>query len=446
MARIYPFRAFRYQTEKAGAPLKHLVTQPYDKITPAMQERYYQLGPYNLIPLEKGKPEPGDNGENVYTRAARWLDATIRAGALAREAQPAVYPYFQEYTAPGTKERRTRKGFIALGQIEDYSAGVIHRHEQTLSGPKADRLELLRHTRAHTGQLFMIYTDPAREVDKLLEAVARKQPPQTVEDEYGDVHRLWAATDADTVGRIREWMTPKKLIIADGHHRYETAMAYRDECRQRSGRSDPEAAHERVMMTFVNMDQPGLTILPTHRVVANLASFSFAAFREKAAAHFDWYAYPAGGADKDGARRRLLQDLAERGAERPSFGVAAAGETAYYLFLLKVNADLGRLLPEVSPRQRGLDLVVLHRLLLERCLGLTEESIRKESNLRYLRGAEEATASVENGEAQVAFLVNPIRVEQVREVAFAGEVLPQKSTDFYPKLLSGITIYRLDEP
>src|SRR3989304_4124049 len=162
MARIYPFRAFRYQTERAGAPLKHLVTQPYDKITPAMQERYYQLGPYNLIPLEKGKPEPGDNGENVYTRAARWLEETIRAGALAREAQPALYPYFQEYAVPGTKERRTRKGFIALGQIEDYAAGVIHRHEQTLSGPKADRLELLRHTRTHTGQLFMIYTDPPR--------------------------------------------------------------------------------------------------------------------------------------------------------------------------------------------------------------------------------------------------------------------------------------------
>ena len=446
MARIYPFRAFRYQTERAGAPLKNLVTQPYDKITPAMQERYYQLGPYNLIPLEKGKPEPGDNGENVYTRAARWLEETIRAGALAREAQPALYPYFQEYAVPGTKERRTRKGFIALGQIEDYAAGVIHRHEQTLSGPKADRLELLRHTRTHTGQLFMIYTDPARAIDKALEAAARKQPPQTVEDEYGAVHRLWAVTDPETIGRVQQLMAPKKLIIADGHHRYETAMAYRDECRQKTGATDPEAAHERVMMTFVNMDQPGVTILPTHRVVANLPDFSFAAFREKAAPYFDWYAYPAAGQDKDAARRRLLQDLAERGAERPSFGVCAAGEAVYYLFLLKANADLARLLPEVSPRQRGLDLVVLHRLLLERCLGLTEESVRKETNLRYLRGAEEAAGSVDSGHAQVAFLVNPIRVEQVREVAFAGEVLPQKSTDFYPKLLSGITIYRLDEP
>src|SRR3990172_5245584 len=356
MARIYPFRAFRYQTEKAGTSLQHLVTQPYDKITPAMQERYYGLGPYNLVPLEKGKPQPGDNGENVYTRAARWLEETIRAGALGREAQPALYPYFQEYTAPGTKERRTRKGFIALGQIEDYAAGVIHRHEQTLSGPQADRLELLRRTRAHTGQLFMIYTDPVGEVDRVLEAAARQLPPQTVEDEYRAVHRLWAVTHPHTLP-------------------------------------------------------------PPHRVVANPPIFRSAAFREKAAPYFDWYASPAGGDDKDAARRRLLQDLTERGAERPSFGVFAAGESAYYLFLLKVNADLARLLPEVSPRQRGLDLVVLHRLLLERCLGLTEESIRKESNLRYLRGAEEATGSVESGDpsgglgtrAQVALLVNPIR-------------------------------------
>ncbi|MBI4467241.1 MAG: DUF1015 domain-containing protein, partial [Acidobacteria bacterium] len=238
MARIYPFRAFRYQVERAGTKLENLITQPYDKITPAMQERYYQLGPHNLIRLEKGKAEPGDNGgQNVYTRAAGWLEETLRAGVLAPEAQPAIYPYFQEYTLPGRKDRRVRKGFIALGQIEDYATGVVHRHEQTLSGPKADRLELLRHTRAHSGQLFMIYTDPAGEVDRLLEAVTRKQAPQTVEDEYGAVHRLWTVTEPAPIARIQELLGPKKLIIADGHHRYETALAYRDECRQRTGRS-----------------------------------------------------------------------------------------------------------------------------------------------------------------------------------------------------------------
>ncbi|MBI2956227.1 MAG: DUF1015 domain-containing protein [Acidobacteria bacterium] len=451
MAEIFPFRAFRYNVERAGRPLEKLITQPYDKITPAMQERYYSYGPYNLIHLEKGKPEPDDDGENVYTRAAGWLEEMIRAGVLRQEEQPALYPYFQEYTVPGTGEQRTRKGFIALGRVVDYEAGVVHRHEQTLSGPKKDRLELLRHTRAHTGQLFMIYSDPAGQVDKLLDQVARKQKPQEVTDEYGAVHRLWAVTDPAMIERFQKLMADKKLVIADGHHRYETALAYRNECRARlrqgSGGQAPgidlEAPHEKVMMTFVNMNQPGVTILPTHRVVGNLGGFRFEAFREKVSKYFDWYAYPLG-EKREQAAARLLRDLAERGAERMSFGVSAAGEPALYLFLLRVDADLNKLLAAVSPRQRRLDLVVLHRLLLERCLGLDEESVRQEKNLRYLREWEEAVGLVERGEAQVAFLVNPIRVEQVGEVAFAGEVLPQKSTDFYPKLLSGVTIYRLD--
>jgi uncharacterized protein (DUF1015 family) len=444
MANIYPFRAFRYHAEKAGTQLDHLVTQPYDKIDAKLQEKYYGLSPYNLVRLIRGKAEPGDNGQNVYTRAAAWLEEWAKKGVLAQEAQPALYPYFQEYTVPGTAERRLRKGFIALGRIEDYAAGIVHRHEMTLTGPKKDRLELLRHTRTHFGQIFMIYSDPKGEVDQLLDQVAAAGAPQEVTDDYGDRHRLWAVTDGATIKKFQELMAEKKLIIADGHHRYETAMAYRDECRPKTGKSDPEAPHEKVMMTFINMDGPGVTILPTHRVVANLPGFNFEAFREKASAYFDWYAYPR--AEGKGGAARLLRDLAERGAERTSFGVCAAGEPALYLFLLKINVDLAKELPGVSPRQQKLDLVVLHKLLLDRCLGLTEESVRQEKNLHYLRHAEEAVAMVEKGETPVAFLVNPIRVGQVREVAFSGETLPQKSTDFYPKLLSGMTIYRLDNP
>ncbi|MCI0403531.1 MAG: DUF1015 domain-containing protein [Acidobacteria bacterium] len=439
MASIYPFRALRFRPEKAGAPLESLITQPYDKITPEMQERYYGLSPHNLIRLELGRREPSTETHNVYIRAARWLEETIQAGVLGPDPEPGVYAYFQEYAAPGSKERRTRKAFIALGKIEDYEAGVVHRHEQTLSGPKADRMELLRHTRAHTGQLFMIYSDPQKEMDKLLGEVARKDKPQELTDEYGAVHRLWRVSDAATVARFQKGMADKKLIIADGHHRYETALAYRNECRQKTGTANPEAPHERVMMTFVHTEQPGVTVLPTHRVVSNLAGFSFGAFRDKAAEFFDWYAYPG-----DDAAAKLQRDLAERGAERASFGVAATGEAALYLFLLKVSADLAKLLPQVSARQRQLDLVVLHKLLLERCLGIDEEAVRAGRHLRYLRAAEEAVDLARRGEAQVAFLVNPVRPEQVCEIALAGEVLPQKSTDFYPKLLSGITIYHLD--
>ncbi|MGH9777509.1 MAG: DUF1015 domain-containing protein [Candidatus Acidiferrales bacterium] len=439
MATIYPFRALRFRPDKAGAPLESLITQPYDKITPEMQERYYSLSPRNLIRLELGKREPATETDNVYTRAARWLEDAIQSGVLAADPEPGIYVYFQEYAVPGTKERRTRKGFIALGKVEDYEAGVVHRHERTLSGPKADRLELLRHTRAHTGQLFMIYSDAQKEMSRLLEEVARKEKPQEITDEYGAVHRLWRVSEAATVERFQKGMADKKLIIADGHHRYETALAYRNECRQKTGTANPEAPHEKVMMTFVHTEQPGVTVLPTHRVVSNLASFDFGVFRDKADEFFDWYAYP--GAD---AAAKLQRDLVERGAERASFGVASVGEAALYLFLLKVNADLAKLLPQVSARQRQLDLVVLHKLLLEHCLGIDEEMMRAGKHLRYLRSAEEALGLVKKGDAQAAFLVNPVRAELVRDIALAGEVLPQKSTDFYPKLLSGITIYRLD--
>ena len=202
---------------------------------------------------------------------------------------------------------------------------------------------------------------------------------------------------------------------------------------------DGNAPHEKVMMTFVHTEQPGVTILPGHRVVSNLASFDFRAFRDQASENFDWYAYPGA----DGAPK-LLRDLTERGAERPSFGVVAAGEPAPYLFLLKVNADLAKLLPQVSARQRRLDLVVLHKLLLDRCLSISEEAVRAGKYLRYLRSADESAALVHQGDAQIAFLVNPVRAELVCEIALAGEVLPQKSTDFYPKMLSGLTLYRLD--
>ena len=318
MATIHPFRALRYRPAAAGAPLESLITQPYDKITPEMQERYYGLSPHNLIRLELGKREPATETDNVYTRAARWLEDTVQAGVLAADPEPSVYVYFQEYAVPGTKERRTRKGFIALGKVEDYEAGVVHRHEQTLSGPKADRMELLRHTRAHTGQLFMIYSDAQKEMSRLLEEVARKAKPEEITDEYGAAHRLWRVSDAATVERFQKGMADKKLIIADGHHRYETALAYRNECRTRlrqgsGGQGSPDAPYEKVMMTFVHTEQPGVTVLPTHRVVSNLASFDFAAFRDKAAEFFDWYAYPG-----DDGPAKLQRDLIEREIGRAS--------------------------------------------------------------------------------------------------------------------------------
>ena len=451
MADIFPFRAWRYDPQKVGN-LELVITQPYDKITPAMQERYYSLSPFNLARVIRGRTEPSDDEKNnVYRRAAAYFRDWMQQGVLLSDPAPALYAYDQEYEVPGRKERKRRRGFIALGRIEDYSAGVVFRHEQTLSAPKVDRLELLRQTRAHFGQIFMLYSDPSRQIERTLEAAARQVSAWRVVDEYGVTHLVWPLTDPPTISKVVGLMRDKKLIIADGHHRYETALNYRNECRERVGPAggglDFEAPHERVMMTFVNMDSEGLTILPTHRLVSSRSAgprFDFKTFRDAAAPLFDWYCYPTAADQAPDGLVQFHHDMARSGGQRPAVGVAVTGDPSLYLFLLKESADLAALLPDTPALERQLDVVILHKLLLERCLGLTPESITAEQNVSYVREFDAGWEAVQSGGAQMCFFLNPVRIEQVRRIAFSGGVLPQKSTDFYPKLLSGLTIYRLD--
>jgi uncharacterized protein (DUF1015 family) len=441
MADIAPFSAYRYNPARVS--LDRVLTQPYDKITPAMQARYLDASPYNFVAVEKGISSPADSpADNVYTRAAARLDEWIAAGILVRESAPAIYVYSQEFAVPGSARRATRTGFIALGRLEDYSAGVVFRHELTHAGPKVDRLELLRRTRTHTGQLFMLYNDPARRIDALLDECSRSGVAAEARDEYDVVHRLWPVTDARRTDAVVSAMANQKLVIADGHHRYETALAFRDECR-RAGDAFPDAPHERAMMTFVNAHAEGLVILPTHRVISGLASFDFARFRERLAANFDWYAYPFASADERAASLpAFCQDLARRGRDRRALGLYAGG--AFYLFLLRRDADLAELLPGESPAQRSLDVVLLHRLMLEKGLGITADAVVREQHVGYERELDAALSAVDAGRAQLCCLLNPARVEQVLDIALAGGVMPQKSTDFYPKLLSGLTLYRLE--
>jgi uncharacterized protein (DUF1015 family) len=448
MAEIRPFRAYRYDTN--GVALKDVLTQPYDKITPEMQERYYAASPYNLITIEKGKPEPQDNAENnVYTRAAKKLDEWIAAKILVQDAAPSVYVYAQEYLVPGTHSQRTRTGFIALGRVQDYEDKVVFPHERTHTAPKADRMELLRHMCAQTGQLFMLYDDPSRKIDHMLEEAAKKNPPVEMRDEFGVTHRLWPVADADTMRKIEGAMAGQKLIIADGHHRYETALNFRNENRAKAGKSDPMAAYEFAMMTFVNTHSKGLTILATHRLLHNLENFDFERFRKGVSEYFDWYSYPFRDAEERAASwEECRRDFEAATHGRRGIGVypgpTATGASAFYLFLLRRDVDLELVLPDLSEAQRGLDVVLLHRVMLENGLGITPEAVTAEKYVGYEREVQRAIAAVDRGEAQMACLLNPVRVEQVAEIALGGGVLPQKSTDFYPKLLSGETIYKIE--
>jgi uncharacterized protein (DUF1015 family) len=447
MAQVYPFRAFRYNP--ARAPFDRVLTQPYDKISPAMQEKYYAADPHNLIVVEKGCSYPSDTPQNnVYTRAAAAIENWIHNQVVAQDPAPSFYSYTQEYTVPGTEQRRTRRGFIGAGKLEEYSSGVVFRHEHTLSGPKADRLELLRHTKTHTGQLFMLYSDAERRIDTLIaEAESAAAPATQMLDEYGVRHRLWAIAGPQTVVTIQKAMENQKLVIADGHHRYETALNYRNERRTQAGKIEANAAYERVMMTFVNTKSEGLMILPGHRVAAHVHDFSWSGVRRYLEPWFSAEEFPfSGSGERSEAKERFLARLTSA-REKRAIGVypgPGAQKRAFYLLTLREGVNLAQLLPNVSPLQRELDVVLLHEGILEPALGITPQAVTAEANLTYEREATAALEAVDSGRAQIAFLLNACDVEQVMKIATAGEVMPQKSTDFYPKLMSGITMYRVE--
>ena len=521
MAQVYPFPAFRYNASKVS--YDHVLTQPYDKISPAMQDKYYAADPHNLITIEKGRVLPGDTpvnvpGEkNVYTRAADALQSWIREQIVVPDSRPCFYSYTQEYTVPGTLDengkgqRLTRRGFIGAGKLEEYSAGIVYRHEHTLSGPKADRLELLRHTQTHTGQLFFLYSDAERVIDKILaQAESEAAPATELTDEYNVIHRLWVVWQPERIAAIHQAMADQKLVIADGHHRYETALNYRNERRKENTReqglpqgaeahdatavgpalsasattatgaapatehvegtaasvataaaaslatgaapanenvSVESAPYEAAMMTFVNTRSEGLTILPTHRVVANIPDFSWATVRRYLEPWFAAEVFTfSNDVEKSAMREKFLHRLVEARASR-AIGVYPApekpGSGAYYVLTLRPGANLAELLPNVSPLQRELDVVLLHDGILEPALGVTLAAATAEKNLTYEREASAALDAVDRRAAQVAFLLNACSVDQTWNIATSGEVMPQKSTDFFPKLMSGITMYRV---
>ena len=469
MARIYPFRALRYDTSRVH--MEDVVTQPYDKISSEMQQRYYERSPYNLIRIILGKHEPGDTepqeflppGEqahNVYTRAAEHLKQWRAEGILAEEAEPALYGYSQTYQVPITGETQVRRGFIALGHLYEYAAKVVYRHEQTFPKHKSDRMALFKATRAYCEQVYMLYSDPAFTAEKLI--FGAKGPGQenahdtrpadlAITDEYGVVHRVWKLTDPSLINLILTAMADKKLIIADGHHRYETSVAY---AKERSAQLRlplgqpldpdeklgpghlpappfPEAA---MMMTFVNMDAPGITILPTHRVVFGLEDFSSPDFITKASEYYTV---------TEIADSSPSPDLVDRLNKAPGDSFIAATGDGNYILTPKPDA-IAPLMEGLPARQRLLGVAQLHTVVLDRLLGLDPDTITRLGKVHYIRDAQEAVALVESGNADIAFLIKPITLDQLRDVSLSGEVMPQKSTDFYPKLLSGLAIYALD--
>ncbi len=417
MANVHPFAAYRYSA--GSGPLEKLLTQPYDKISPAMQRQYYANHQKNIVRIILGEKQQSDTDtDNPYTRAGAFFSEWIQDGTLVQDPAPGFYVYFQEFEVPDSDgQRATRKGFIGLGDVVDYSEDVVFRHELTFPGPKKDRRQVLEATHAHFGQIFMLYPDREGTVDKLLEETAAGPPLASMVDEYGVRHSIWKMTQPGKIEAIQQAMRLKQLIIADGHHRYETALAF--------SRDHPEVpGASRAMMTFVNIYSPGLKILPTHRVLRDVEDFEPEALREDLERDFKITRFPS-----------LFEMQKQWSRPHPlsvQIGAIFAGDGHAYLL-------------EIRRRQDDLDVRVLHDLILLERFGIGPEAVREGAEVTYVRGVEPAAHMVKHEGYQVAFLLEPPSIEQVAEISLAGGVMPQKSTDFYPKLLTGLVIDKLEK-
>jgi uncharacterized protein (DUF1015 family) len=430
---IKSFKGYRYNNDKVGSAAD-CVAPPYDVINAEQQERLYQKSPYNIVRITKGKTEEFDgDGNNVYSRAAGYFDSWLESGALKQDAEKSIYAYVQEFEAAG--KSYTRSGFIALGKLAQFGQGV-RPHEKTLDGPKADRLNLMRATEAQFGQIFMLYDDPEHIADAIIAQAAQNPPLLSFVDDENVAHSLYGINDETNITDIAAMMADKEAVIADGHHRYETSLNYFNE----TGR--PEAAFR--MMTFVNMHNEGLVILPTHRLVGNLADFDPETLRENLSADFEVTFY---GKDKNKDKAVMFKDLKKDfDKSRISFGIYD-NSGCFSRASLKSLESIAHAAGEMSEASQKLDVTVLHKMILEGILGINEQALASESNLEYIKDIGDAidrsTALVDSGEKQAVFFMNPTRIEQVREVAAAGEKMPQKSTFFYPKIFTGLVINKL---
>ena len=394
MAEIQPFHGVLYNTDRVNPA--DVLTQPYDKITAEMRERYLRLSPYNLVQIELGKEQPGDSdSSNKYTRAHDLYRQWLKEGMLRKSAKPAFYWLKQTF------DGKIRSGLIAAVKLHRWDEGVIMPHEHTLSKPKADRMSLLKTVGAQQGQIFMLHPDPIPQ-PKL------GKPLYELVDDYNVTNTVYEIHDT---AAIQAAIAPQKLYIADGHHRYETSLAYRDEAGTEASRY--------VMATLVHMDDPGLVVLPTHRTVSNLTGFDRKAFAGKLAQNFE------------------IKPQSSVKAE--TIGMFD-GEKYYSL---RPKNDLKALFSGKPPLWDTLDVAILHVAILEALLGIDEKKLREEANVTYWREPEKAIAEVKAGKAQLAFFLKPTPVRDVKAISDAHSRMPQKSTDFYPKLLSGMVMYEV---
>lgn len=423
MAEIKPFRALRFNIDAAGK-IDELVCPPYDIISEEQRKEYLNENEHNIIRLELPR------GENPYEEAGKTLNQWINDGILKQDEKDSIYIYEEEFTAYGVRNKF--KGCITRVKLEEFSKGIVLPHEETLSKAKKDRFELMKATNCNFSQIYSLYMDEQHIVRNKLDELSAGKPEIELTDSDGVTHRLWVVTDADDVKAICREFDDKKLYIADGHHRYETALNYRNYCRENN---IGDGGEDYVMMMLVDMEHEGLVVFPTHRIVRDLESFDAEKAEELCGEYFDVEKKPSyASMEKD---LRALYDIGKK-----AYGFYSGGD-GYTLLTFKNSDVLEELLPDMLKPVRELDVTVLHSLVLEKLFGIDKENMANQVNLTYTKDFNDAIQNVKNGKAQCAFILNPTRVTEIRDVAAAGGKMPQKSTYFYPKLITGLVMNKL---
>jgi uncharacterized protein (DUF1015 family) len=433
MADIRAFRAHRYDLGRVGA-LSDVIAPPYDVIDPALQQALYDRSPYNCIRLILNKESPGDSeADNRYTRAAATLRDWLRDDVLIQDSARSLYAYHQDFEVEG--RRHTRKGFLARVRLEPFGTGRIYPHEETLAGPKADRLKLFHATGRNLSPVFGLYPDPEGAVTAQLERAIGRHLPLEAVDHLGVTSRLWPVSDQHTISAVTGLLSPKPVFIADGHHRYETGLRYLDDRRAAGEVRDDEAPANFILMMLVSMSDPGLVILPTHRLVSGLPELRAERLAEVLAPYFS---VERAGTGEQGARDAWELIEADGSQDLLGFGTVADGvwQTARF----RAPDEMAKLAGEHSAAWRGLAVAVLHVLVLDRLLAPALGARPACKYVHLLREVREATAAKE---CQLAALVPPATMGHVEQIAGNLEKMPPKSTYFYPKLLSGLVFNSL---
>jgi uncharacterized protein (DUF1015 family) len=445
MAEIVPFRALRY-SPRFVPDLKLVVAPPYDVISPEAQERYHARHPHNVVRLILSKEgEAGTPDQDRYARAARTFTAWQVEGILARDPQPGIYVSEQEFSL-GEAHRVRRRGFTALVRLARYDEKIVFPHERTFAKYREDRLRLMRACPANLDPVFGFYPGPDGPIRAILDGCVEADPQVQLVDEDGIRHRMWILREPASVAGLVQALRDKPIIIADGHHRYETALTFRDERRMRgnvAAGAEPPRLHDFVLMYLVSAEDPGLVILPTHRVIRQRPVVTQDGLRRALERHFRMEVFPLDPGNPVMSLRIALADIHRRRRDAVLFGLYAGGRELIVLELSDTTVVRDLVATGHSRVFARLDVAILHRVVIEQILGIRSAG-QADDSIHYTRDEGQALAAVASGEAHLALFQNPPRVEQVQAVALASERMPQKSTFFYPKVLSGLVINPLD--